>query len=194
MWPRRPASHVCISRRNSGLLQVCGPTNICCVGGSSGLRRCFPEPVCRWWISRYRSVFKPSRTSSASSNATRGSRRARGASRAASRRALRLLGVGSRPRGLDMTEHSIAASIQDAHGCENVSNNALCLWDNPNALYSSRHASADRERELGGFLLLAKVQRILTDADITQIRRDARCARQLLFRWKLWEAYEQIDR
>ncbi|MEA3175893.1 MAG: LuxR family transcriptional regulator, maltose regulon positive regulatory protein, partial [Gammaproteobacteria bacterium] len=93
-----------------------------------------------------------------------------------------------------MTEHNIATRIYDAHGCETVSNNALYLWDNPNALYSSWHASADLERELCGFFLLAKVRRILTNADITQIRRDSRCARQLLFRWKLWEAYEHIDR
>jgi ATP/maltotriose-dependent transcriptional regulator MalT len=93
-----------------------------------------------------------------------------------------------------MTEHSIAARIQDAEGCGTVSNNALCLWDNPNALYSSWHASADLEREVGGFVLLAKVRRSLTNADIMQIRRDARCARRLLFSWKLWEAYEQIDR
>lgn len=102
-----------------------------------------------------------------------------------------------------MTEHSIAASIQDTEGCDtdpplrsemNVSSSTFCLWGNGDLSCSSQHATGGIERSVGEVFLLGKVRRNLTGADFTQIRRDVRRARRFLLRWQLSEAFELIDR
>jgi ATP/maltotriose-dependent transcriptional regulator MalT len=103
-----------------------------------------------------------------------------------------------------MTEHRISSGIQDTQGRVrdsplrseiDLSNSAfLCLSDNADWSHSPRHASWDLERHVSEVFLLAEVRRNLTSVDLTQIRRDVRRARRLIFKWELSEAFELIDR
>src|SRR6202043_285596 len=112
-------------------------------------------------------------------------------------------GVGARSRAPDMTDHGIAARIQDTGDCLtdpplrtefNVPNRTFCLWSNGDSSYCSRHASRDLDRQVDEVFLPDRLRRNLTGADATQIRRAVRRARKSLLKWELSEAYELIDR